>query len=148
MYNRKNFKLPRGDQNRLKTGKKGKWRGRTCSWLSKTWLQYNDQNHILVNTVVKNQEMKTANEDTCDQYFLNNRCKHRWMYTCTYLTMTGFSLPATKPNPKCGCRVSSTSRGCGGSSVQSVRGSSYVVVLLTWLKNHNAFRVQNKITYL
>ena len=34
----------------------------------------------------------------------------------TYLTMTGFSDPATKPNPSSGSRLSSTCRGSGTSS--------------------------------
>ena len=54
-----------------------------------------------------------------------------------YLTMTGFSEPATKPKPSSWWRSSVTSRGSGTSSASAAphfRGSSYVEVLLMWLK--------------
>jgi hypothetical protein len=48
----------------------------------------------------------------------------------TNLTITGFSLPATKPNPNVGLRCKTTSRGSGGGSLELKRsGASYVVVL-------------------
>lgn len=42
----------------------------------------------------------------------------------THLTMTGFSLPATNPNPSSGCLVKVISLGLGFSSIKSVLGSS------------------------
>lgn len=48
----------------------------------------------------------------------------------TYLTITGFSLPATNPNPFLAQRFKTTSRGSGGllSYCEQI-GTSYVVVL-------------------
>ena len=66
-----------------------------------------------------------------DYFFL---LLNKFFNVIEYLTITGFSLPATKPKPNSGWRVNSTLRGCGGSSPQSLRGSSYVVVLLIWLQ--------------
>ena len=55
----------------------------------------------------------------------------------SHLTMTGFSDPATNPNPSSGSRLNSTVLGSGtsfGSIGIHFRGSSQVVVLLRWLK--------------
>ena len=58
----------------------------------------------------------------------------------SHLTMTGFSDPATKPKPSSWSLSSVTVLGSGTSSVSEAveaahrRGSSYVVVLLRWLK--------------
>ena len=66
--------------------------------------------------------------------------------------MTGFSEPATKPKPSSGCLSRVTSLGSGISS-ESVAphflGSSYVDVLLMWLKEENWINyVQRKYTLL
>jgi hypothetical protein len=55
----------------------------------------------------------------------------------SYLTMTGFSDPATNPNPISLSLSRVTCLGSGissGSIVPHLRGSSYVVVLFRWLK--------------
>ena len=65
---------------------------------------------------------------------------HNCPRKCSHLTMTGFSEPATKPKPSSGCLSRVTSLGSGISS-ESVAphflGSSYVDVLLMWLKEEN-----------
>lgn len=52
----------------------------------------------------------------------------------TERTTTGFSLPATKPNPSTGSLLISTFRGAGGVIWQlSIRGSSNVADCVMWL---------------
>lgn len=62
----------------------------------------------------------------------------------TKRTMTGFSDPATKPNPRAGFRSRVTVRGSGSGSCSWHRdtGISYVVVLFTWLKNKTIILVR------
>lgn len=50
----------------------------------------------------------------------------------TERTTTGFSLPATKPNPRTGSRLISTRRGAGGTPSRGT--SSRELLCDTWLK--------------
>lgn len=98
--------------------------------------------HICKTRSQKNSRVSKYSTEKCSRYETIHYSNYTYkiinqqktkIHMRTYLTMTGFSLPATNPKPNSGCRVSSTCLGCGGSSVQSLRGSSYVVVLLRWL---------------
>ena len=54
-------------------------------------------------------------EDPVVKYFATGNQNH-WLQNKSYLTMTGFSDPATNPNPSSGSRVKSTVLGSGMSS--------------------------------